>query len=73
MDLKCETENYKTFRRKKYRRKSSGSIARQQVLRFDTKLINSISPKLNFCSTEDPVTRMKRVSTVRGNIYKPHG
>lgn len=37
MDLKCETENYKTFRRKKYRRKSSGSIARQQVLRFDTK------------------------------------
>ena len=58
--LCCETQNYKTFRRK-----SSGSTARQQVLRLDTqsvihiRQINSTSSELNFHFAKDPVKNMK--------------
>lgn len=62
--LKCKMYDYKTTR--KNRRKSTGSKAKQTVLKLDTK---STSHKgktdkfikiMSFCSVKDPVERPKR-------------
>ena len=81
--LKCK-KNLKTFR--KTMRDSSGSRARQKILRFDIKgkihkrksmkidYVNLIRLNQNhtFCTVKNPIKRMKRQDTDRQKIFANH-